>query len=305
MLEEGIGAEDAPPRSPGKRGHRPRRTPAKRRAERRGRVRRPDRRRSTPTPTSAGLLESIRLHRRCASDRGRRLPSIENNLTARADLSEHLLWQLQLPTSLPRSRRSPRFIIGNLDADGYLRRERGELAPSAPACRRGLRLLARGGRARARRCRSFDPIGVAARDLRECLIIQLARSGRSTTAPRRAAGPRAGRAMLDHWELIMRRSSRRWRAAGARPRRAGAGGRADQAPRAPPGAQVRRRAHPLHRARRLRVPGRRRVRHRAQRRRAAAAADQPRLPRMLAMGHDQRQATPSSTSRTRSARRCG
>ena len=66
-------------------------------------------------------------------------------------------------------------IIGNLDDDGYLVASFDELAAMGPwpvdDVERALRLV-----------QSFDPIGVAARDLQECLLLQLRHLG-----PRRHA----------------------------------------------------------------------------------------------------------------------
>ena len=47
--------------------------------------------------------------------------SLESTLTRRPSLAEHLEWQLQLSAFDEGEREAARFIIGNLDDDGYLR----------------------------------------------------------------------------------------------------------------------------------------------------------------------------------------
>jgi RNA polymerase sigma-54 factor len=92
-------------------------------------------------------------------------PSIDATYTRRETLSEHLLWQLQL-ASLPFEREvAARFVIGNLDDRGYLQSPLEEISRQS-----GVReeVVAEALRA----VQEFDPVGVAARDLRECLTIQ-------------------------------------------------------------------------------------------------------------------------------------
>ena len=98
------------------------------------------------------------------------LPPIENTLSTAASLSDHLLWQLSLQTSDERLQQIGGAIIGNLDDDGYLVASVEEIAamgewPVAEV-ERALQHL-----------QTFDPIGVAARDLQECLWLQLRHLG--------------------------------------------------------------------------------------------------------------------------------
>ncbi len=94
------------------------------------------------------------------------LPSYDQTLTRLPSLSDHLQWQLHLTTSEPALVGGGEWIIGNLDDDGYLRTALDELSQqsgvSVPDMERALSLI-----------QSFDPLGVAARDLRECLLIQV------------------------------------------------------------------------------------------------------------------------------------
>ncbi len=93
-------------------------------------------------------------------------PSVEATVSRKGNLSDHLLWQLQLSDLDETGREAGAFIIGNLNDDGYLQ----DVSEEEIAARVGtdaetvLKVLAR--------VQSFDPVGVAARDLKECLLIQ-------------------------------------------------------------------------------------------------------------------------------------
>ncbi len=94
------------------------------------------------------------------------LPSYDQTLTRLPSLSDHLLWQLHLSSSDPGLVKGGEWIIGNLDDDGYLRATIDELAQqsgvSLREMERALDLI-----------QGFDPLGIGARDLRECLLIQV------------------------------------------------------------------------------------------------------------------------------------
>ncbi|RMH32040.1 MAG: RNA polymerase sigma-54 factor [Nitrospirae bacterium] len=95
------------------------------------------------------------------------LPSFEQTLTRPTSLEEHLEWQLRLSSLTGKERAIGRIIIGNLDEDGYLRMSLEEVAEDAQvSVEEAARVL--------EQVQTFDPPGVAARDLRECLLIQLA-----------------------------------------------------------------------------------------------------------------------------------
>ncbi|MEW6307701.1 MAG: RNA polymerase factor sigma-54 [Bacillota bacterium] len=85
-------------------------------------------------------------------------------------LHEHLLFQLNLQFSDRLDRSIGEFIIGNIDDNGYLRLEAQEAA-------RALKVpQARADRVLAA-VQKFDPPGVGARDVPECLRLQLAAAG--------------------------------------------------------------------------------------------------------------------------------
>src|SRR5262249_37642034 len=93
-------------------------------------------------------------------------PPLENTLTRPQNLSEHLLWQLAMNLPEGMEQEIGRAIIGNLDEAGYLKASLEEIQAmggySPEAVGAGLRKI-----------QEFDPTGVAARDLRECLLIQI------------------------------------------------------------------------------------------------------------------------------------
>ena len=108
----------------------------------------------------------------------RELPPIENTLSTSSSLSDHLLWQLSLQSEDGRLREIGEAIIGNLNDDGYLVASLDELAAMGPwpldQVEHALRLL-----------QGFDPVGVAARDLQECMMLQLRHLGLEGTPAER------------------------------------------------------------------------------------------------------------------------
>jgi RNA polymerase sigma-54 factor len=93
-------------------------------------------------------------------------PSLEATLTRRPSLTDHLAWQIQVSAFDEDEVAVCRWIIGNLDEDGYLKSTVEEVARQAGADE-GLvaRALAK--------VQQLDPAGVAARTLRECLALQI------------------------------------------------------------------------------------------------------------------------------------
>jgi RNA polymerase sigma-54 factor len=93
-------------------------------------------------------------------------PSYEIFYTRKPDLYDHLLWQLRLSSADDELRKIAEAAIGNIDEDGYLRATEEEIAASfdvsVDKVRAAISLV-----------QSFDPPGVGARDLKECLLLQL------------------------------------------------------------------------------------------------------------------------------------
>lgn len=92
--------------------------------------------------------------------------SYENTARTPTTLSEHLLAQLMMTTTDEMERRIGAFLIGNIDDEGYLRCELDEAVTASEAdhatVTRVLSII-----------QTFDPTGIGARDLRECLLIQV------------------------------------------------------------------------------------------------------------------------------------
>ncbi|MFH1135172.1 MAG: RNA polymerase factor sigma-54 [Pseudomonadota bacterium] len=93
-------------------------------------------------------------------------PNYENFVSAKLTLTDHLTWQWRLQEITEKELRIGIQIIGNLDADGYLKASVEEIA--------ALELVAvELVEAVLAMIQELDPVGIAARDLRECLLIQL------------------------------------------------------------------------------------------------------------------------------------
>jgi RNA polymerase sigma-54 factor len=110
-------------------------------------------------------------------------PSWDNLLVAKSSLTDHLMWQLRLSQFSGDEYRIAEQIIGNLDQNGYLVATADEIAVQekvAPAFVEEV----------LKRVQEFDPLGIAARDLRECLLIQAKMTGN--------ARPLVEQIILDH-----------------------------------------------------------------------------------------------------------
>jgi RNA polymerase sigma-54 factor len=97
-------------------------------------------------------------------------PSYEQTLSREPSLTDYLIWQLRLSDLDETDRRIGVLLIGNLGSDGYLKTA---LDGIATEC--GVPV----GRVEEvlRRIQEFDPPGIAARDVRECLLIQVRHMG--------------------------------------------------------------------------------------------------------------------------------
>jgi RNA polymerase sigma-54 factor len=115
---------------------------------------------------------------------------IENTLTRPPNLSDHLTWQLSMSDASPRTKEIAQFIIGNIDEDGYLRASNDEIAASGGYETEEVEKAVRA-------VQSLDPIGVGARDLRECLLLQLRFLD--------IDAPLVEVIIRDHWEEFMQR----------------------------------------------------------------------------------------------------
>src|SRR5713226_9825354 len=115
---------------------------------------------------------------------------IENTLTRPPNLTDHLTWQLMMSDASPRIKEIGVFIIGNIDEDGYLRATDEEIMASAQYSAEEVNQALHA-------IQSLDPIGVGARDLRECLLLQLEFL--------EVDNPLVETIIRDHWEIFMQR----------------------------------------------------------------------------------------------------
>ncbi len=108
-------------------------------------------------------------------------------------LAEHLMWQLEMSAAPARRKEIAQAIIGNLDEAGYLQASFEEIAAMGPYSQEevetGLHTV-----------QDFDPPGVGARDVRECLLLQIAFHDMEGTP--------AEIIVRDHFELLQGRKFR-------------------------------------------------------------------------------------------------
>jgi len=97
------------------------------------------------------------------------------NLPETPSLRDHLLEQVAATFDSVAERAAAMFLIGRLDADGYLRQAPADLALELGVEPRWLGPI-------LDRLREFDPPGVFARDLADCLALQLRDAGKITPA---------------------------------------------------------------------------------------------------------------------------
>jgi len=97
-------------------------------------------------------------------------PSFENLLTKKGTLVDHLMWQLNLSRFEGVELEVSVEIIGNIDDDGYLRSTAEDIARTTGTDEEFVEAV-------LKRVQDFDPPGVAARNLQECLLIQVQQFG--------------------------------------------------------------------------------------------------------------------------------
>lgn len=118
-------------------------------------------------------------------------PSLENTLRQKEGIEEHLMWQLNCSAVTEEEKTLGALIIGNINNEGYLDVSLQELADEAEVTideiEDALILV-----------QSFDPPGVAARDLRECLALQAKSAG--------LKGTLAEKLILEHLETLDERN---------------------------------------------------------------------------------------------------
>ncbi|MBW2568272.1 MAG: RNA polymerase factor sigma-54 [Deltaproteobacteria bacterium] len=100
--------------------------------------------------------------------------NFESFIARKESLHDHLLWQLLMTFSSKEDENTGSLIIGNLDKDGYLKVNVDEIvAASYSTPDKVERILSV--------MQTFDPIGVCARNISECLLIQTRHFGLDNT----------------------------------------------------------------------------------------------------------------------------
>ncbi len=113
-----------------------------------------------------------------------------DSLVSETSLQEHLMGQAELADISPAAVEAMRHLVGSLDDRGFLTQTPNDLALQSglplEAMQEAVRLL-----------KTFEPPGLGAKDLAECLILQLQAKGRG--------GSLAARIVRDHYALLTRR----------------------------------------------------------------------------------------------------
>ncbi len=113
-----------------------------------------------------------------------------DSLVSETSLQEHLMGQAELAEISPAGLEAMRHLVGSLDDRGFLTQ-----TPADLALQSGLPLEAMQEAVRV--LKTFEPAGLGAKDLPECLLLQLQAQGRGTIL--------AARIVRDHFTLLTRR----------------------------------------------------------------------------------------------------
>jgi RNA polymerase sigma-54 factor len=116
-----------------------------------------------------------------------RRQTVENTLTRKTSLEDHLMWQLRLSSLTETEQKIGATIIYNLNDDGYLETPLAELAAQLEVCEADVERV-------LKRVQMFDPPGAVSRDLRECLLLQLRNLGMEESL--------AARVVANHLDLL-------------------------------------------------------------------------------------------------------
>ena len=115
---------------------------------------------------------------------------LENTLSSTPGLQEYLTWQLSMSDATSAVREIATYLIGNIDEDGYLRVAREEIRAAGyqdeAEVEKALALV-----------RSFDPPGICAFDLPDCLMLQIRALG--------IDNPLIEKIVTEHWPEFLNR----------------------------------------------------------------------------------------------------
>lgn len=113
-----------------------------------------------------------------------------DSLVSETSLQEHLIQQAELADLSPDAAKAMHHLVGSLDDRGFLTQTAADVALQTglplDAVQEALKVL-----------RTFEPAGIGATGLADCLLLQLTASGRGTSL--------AARIIRDHFELLTRR----------------------------------------------------------------------------------------------------
>jgi len=113
--------------------------------------------------------------------------TLENTLVRAQSLHDYLIWQLRMTGITPVEESVTALILGNMDKDGYLQAEIEDIAFQS-----GQDFDVVEGA--LKRIQDLDPPGVGARDLRECLLLQIRHQGKDESV--------AAAIVRDHLSLL-------------------------------------------------------------------------------------------------------
>ncbi len=113
-----------------------------------------------------------------------------DSLVSETSLQEHLMQQAEMTELSPPALAAMKHLVGGLDDRGFLTQ-----TPADVALQTGLPLEAVLEALKV--LKTFDPSGIGAKDLAECLLLQLAAKGHGTSLP--------ARMIRDHFDLLTRR----------------------------------------------------------------------------------------------------
>lgn len=99
--------------------------------------------------------------------------SYEQYVTSEITLTEHLMFQLQFAPIKPNCRQVGRYIIESLDQNGYMTLSVDEISKEFGITQEKVQTVLDA-------IQSFEPAGVGARNLKECLLIQLSHKGQNS-----------------------------------------------------------------------------------------------------------------------------
>ncbi|MBA2433982.1 MAG: RNA polymerase sigma-54 factor, partial [Chthoniobacterales bacterium] len=116
------------------------------------------------------MAQSASYSRRSKEDEEKRQFFLDS-IATQETLQQHLVGQLNQTALSGNDRKTAELIIGNIDDNGFLQTTAEEMAMNTGIAQENFELM-------LTLIQSFYPPGVGARDLRECLMIQLKRKGR-------------------------------------------------------------------------------------------------------------------------------